>query len=164
MRLPLKEPRTYWLVGKLHIHEQGPWLLSIYHGIFGSEILIWYDSKANSHYIFWGSFVLFFFLKCLNIWFGIHLFFRLWWSAWHCRYADPLVYGDYPDVMKKIAGSRLPAFTNLESNQVKDSFDFLGLNYYFGLYIKDNSSQLSMEVRDFFADMAIEVSGMFFYI
>ena len=75
-----------------------------------------------------------------------------------------MVYGDYPDVMKKIAGSRLPAFTNLESNKVKDSFDFLGLNYYFGLYIKDNSSQLSMEVRDFFADMAIEVSGMFFYI
>ncbi|KAM3749822.1 hypothetical protein ACB098_05G215400 [Castanea mollissima] len=74
-------------------------------------------------------------------------------------YADPLVYGDYPDVMKKIAGSRLPAFTNLESNQVKGSFDFLGLNYYFGLYIKDNSSKLSMEVRDFFADMAIEVSG-----
>ena len=59
MQLPLKEPRTYWLVGKLHIHEQWPWLLSIYHGIFGSEILIWYDSKANSHYIFWGSFVLF---------------------------------------------------------------------------------------------------------
>uniref|UniRef100_A0A7N2LTC9 Uncharacterized protein n=1 Tax=Quercus lobata TaxID=97700 RepID=A0A7N2LTC9_QUELO len=73
-------------------------------------------------------------------------------------YADPLVYGDYPDVMKKIAGSRLPAFANLESNQVKGSFDFLGLNYYFGLYIKDNSSKLSMEVRDFFTDMAIEVS------
>ena len=74
-----------------------------------------------------------------------------------------MVYGDYPDVMKKIAGSRLPAFANLESNQVKGSFDFLGLNYYFGLYIKDNSSKLSMEVRDFFTDMAIEVSGMFFY-
>ncbi|KAK7838677.1 hydroxyisourate hydrolase [Quercus suber] len=75
------------------------------------------------------------------------------------KYADPLVYGDYPDVLEKIAGSRLPAFTNLESNQVKGSFDFLGLNYYFGLYIKDNSSKLSMEVRDFFADMAIEVSA-----
>ncbi|XP_050289351.1 beta-glucosidase 11-like [Quercus robur] len=64
----------------------------------------------------------------------------------------------YDDLLG-IAGSRLPVFTNLESNQVKGSFDLLGLNYYFGLYIKDNSSKLSMEVRDFFTDMAIEVSA-----
>jgi beta-glucosidase len=41
------------------------------------------------------------------------------------------MYGDYPDVMKRNAGTRLPTFTNLESNQVKGSFDFLGVNYYF---------------------------------
>ncbi|XP_050289326.1 beta-glucosidase 11-like isoform X24 [Quercus robur] len=74
-------------------------------------------------------------------------------------YADPLVYGDYPDVMKKNVGSRLPAFTNLESNLVKGSFDFLGLNYYSTLFIKDDSSKLNMEVRDFDADMAIDLSG-----
>ncbi|XP_050289341.1 beta-glucosidase 11-like isoform X37 [Quercus robur] len=74
-------------------------------------------------------------------------------------YADPLVYGDYPDVMKKYLGSRLPAFTNFESNLVKGSFDFLGLNYYNMLYIKDDSSKLNMEVRDFDADMAIELTG-----
>ncbi|XP_050289312.1 beta-glucosidase 11-like isoform X11 [Quercus robur] len=76
------------------------------------------------------------------------------------RYADPLVYGDYPDVMKKNVGSRLPAFTNLESNLVKGSFDFLGLNYYATLYIKDDSSKLNMEVRDFDADMAIDFSAI----
>nr|XP_023882291.1 beta-glucosidase 11-like isoform X3 [Quercus suber] len=76
-----------------------------------------------------------------------------------CRYAYPLVYGDYPDVMKKNLGSRLPAFTNFESNLVKGSFDFLGLNYYAMLYIKDDSSKLNMEVRDFNADMAIELTG-----
>ncbi|XP_075667726.1 beta-glucosidase 11-like isoform X4 [Castanea sativa] len=74
-------------------------------------------------------------------------------------YADPLVYGDYPDVMKKNVGSRLPAFTNLESNLVKGSFDFLGLNYYAMIYIKDDSSKLNMEVRDFDADMAVGLSG-----
>ncbi|KAL4629159.1 hypothetical protein ACB092_05G288100 [Castanea dentata] len=73
-------------------------------------------------------------------------------------YADPLVYGDYPDVMKKNVGSRLPAFTNLESNLVKGSFDFLGLNYYAMIYIKDDSSKLNMEVRDFDADMAVSLS------
>jgi len=75
-----------------------------------------------------------------------------------------LVYGDYPDVMKKYLGSRLPAFTNFESNLVKGSFDFLGLNYYAMLYIKDDSSKLNMEVRDFNADMAIELTGIFYYI
>ena len=75
-----------------------------------------------------------------------------------------MVYGDYPDVMKKNVGSRLPTFTNLESNLVKGSFDFLGLNYYAMLYIKDDSSKLNMEVRDFDADMAIDLSGMFYYI
>uniref|UniRef100_A0A7N2LUS6 Uncharacterized protein n=1 Tax=Quercus lobata TaxID=97700 RepID=A0A7N2LUS6_QUELO len=73
-------------------------------------------------------------------------------------YADPLVYGDYPDVMKKYLGSRLPAFTNFESNLVKGSFDFLGLNYYNMLYIKDDSSKLNMDVGDFDADMAIELT------
>ena len=75
-----------------------------------------------------------------------------------------MVYGDYPDVMKKNVGSRLPTFTNLESNLVKGSFDFLGLNYYNMLYIKDDSSKLNMEVRDFDADMAIDLAGMFYYI
>ncbi|KAK7835061.1 beta-glucosidase 11 [Quercus suber] len=75
-------------------------------------------------------------------------------------YAYPLVYGDYPDVMKKNLGSRLPAFTNFESNLVKGSFDFLGLNYYAMLYIKDDSSKLNMEVRDFNADMAIELTAI----
>ena len=66
--------------------------------------------------------------------------------------------------MKKNLGSRLPAFTNFESNLVKGSFDFLGLNYYAMLYIKDDSSKLNMEVRDFNADMAIELTGIFYYI
>ncbi|KAK7843767.1 beta-glucosidase 11 [Quercus suber] len=59
-----------------------------------------------------------------------------------------------------LIGSRLPAFTNLESNLVKGSFDFLGLNYYAMLYIKDDSSKLNMEVRDFDADMAIDLSAI----
>ncbi|XP_040991677.1 beta-glucosidase 11-like [Juglans microcarpa x Juglans regia] len=71
-------------------------------------------------------------------------------------YMDPLVYGEYPHVMKKNVGSRLPSFTDFESNQVKGSFDFLGLNYYVTVHIKDGSEKLEMEVRNFDADMAIE--------
>ncbi|KAB1214494.1 Beta-glucosidase 11 [Morella rubra] len=73
-------------------------------------------------------------------------------------YMDPLVYGDYPNVMKKNVGSRLPAFTKLESNQVKGSFDFIGVNYYLSVYVKDNSRKLEMEVRNFDADMAVDIA------
>lgn len=69
----------------------------------------------------------------------------------------PLVYGDYPSLMKKTAGSRMPAFTNIESNQVKGSFDFIGLNYYLTMYVKDQPSSLEMEQRDVVVDMEIEL-------
>ncbi|CAN6692285.1 unnamed protein product [Malus baccata var. baccata] len=71
---------------------------------------------------------------------------------------NPLVFGDYPDVMKKIVGSRILVFTSLESRSVKGSFDFIGLNYYHALNIKDYSSTLKMETRDFMADLAIKIS------
>ncbi|XP_021812892.1 beta-glucosidase 11-like [Prunus avium] len=70
---------------------------------------------------------------------------------------NPLVFGDYPDVMKKNVGSRLPAFTSLESQSVKGSCDFLGINYYNTLYAKDYSSSLKTEKRDFNADSGIKI-------
>lgn len=73
------------------------------------------------------------------------------------------MYGDYPDVMRKNVGSRLPTFTTLESNQVKGSLDFVGVNYYNTLYVKDNSRKLEADVRDFDADMAVDLICMFFY-
>ncbi|KAM7521479.1 hypothetical protein LguiA_011381 [Lonicera macranthoides] len=70
---------------------------------------------------------------------------------------NPLVFGDYPDIVKKNAGTRIPVFTRLESKQVKGSFDFLGVNHYNTLHIKDKSSSLEMETRDFIADMGAEI-------
>ncbi|XP_031264389.1 beta-glucosidase 11-like [Pistacia vera] len=71
--------------------------------------------------------------------------------------AHPLMFGDYPEIMKKNVGSRLPVFTDHESKQVKGSADFLGLIHYSTVYIKDNSNSLKQEVRDFNADMAIQL-------
>ncbi|KAI6674632.1 hypothetical protein NL676_002538 [Syzygium grande] len=69
----------------------------------------------------------------------------------------PLIYGDYPRVMKQNVGSRLPAFTPLESKQVKGSADFLGLIYYTSITVKDKSSSPDGEPRDFNRDMAVEL-------
>lgn len=79
----------------------------------------------------------------------------------NCRVLNPLVYGDYPNTMKKIVGSRLPVFTNSESKQVRGSADFLGLIHYMTVYIKDNPSSLKQELRDWDADKAAEYFCMF---
>ena len=70
------------------------------------------------------------------------------------------MFGDYPNIVKKNAGARIPVFTKLESKLVKGSFDFLGVNHYNTLYIKDKSSSLEMEMRDFFADIGAEMICM----
>ena len=74
---------------------------------------------------------------------------------------NPLVFGDYPQTMKKIVGSRLPSFTYAESSQVKGSFDFIGVNHYITMYVKDNPSSVNTEDRDAMADMAVQLTSMF---
>ncbi|XP_044490212.1 beta-glucosidase 12-like isoform X2 [Mangifera indica] len=45
-------------------------------------------------------------------------------------YMDPIIYGDYPFSMRNIVRQRLPKFTKEQSDMVKGSFDFIGINYY----------------------------------
>lgn len=73
---------------------------------------------------------------------------------------DPLVLGDYPETMKKNVGTRIPVFTEHESELVKGSFDFLGVNHYTATRIKDNPSSLKMDIRDFNADVAVQMIGV----
>ncbi|CAN1263530.1 Beta-glucosidase 24 [Linum perenne] len=49
-------------------------------------------------------------------------------------FMDPLTFGKYPDSMIELVGKRLPKFSEEESELVKGSFDFLGLNYYTANY------------------------------
>lgn len=49
---------------------------------------------------------------------------------------EPLVYGDYPNIMRELVKDRLPIFTEHEKKLVKDSFDFIGINYYTSIYAK----------------------------
>ena len=65
------------------------------------------------------------------------------------------MFGDYPEVMKKIVGSCLPPFTEVQSELIKGSLDFIGINHYYSLYVNDRP--LETGVRDYSADM----SGIF---
>ena len=41
-----------------------------------------------------------------------------------------MIHGDYPEVVKKYAGNKLPSFTAEQSKMLKNSSDFVGINYY----------------------------------
>lgn len=67
-------------------------------------------------------------------------------------FMHPLMYGDYPQIMKINAGSRIPAFTKHQSELVKGSFDFIGLNYYTAMWV--THPNYMPELRDYISDMA----------
>ncbi|KAJ4772079.1 Beta-glucosidase D7 [Rhynchospora pubera] len=49
-------------------------------------------------------------------------------------FMDPLTHGEYPMSMRALVGKRLPKFSKEQSEMVKGSFDFIGLNYYTANY------------------------------
>lgn len=106
--------------------------------------------RANDYYIGWWVALSF----CCDYLVVMQFTFTL--SNFVCRLVNPLIYGDYPDIMTKNGGNRIPVFTPAESKLIKGSFDFFGLNHYTPLYVKDNPSSLK-KMRDVTADMAIQI-------
>ncbi|KAE8747129.1 hypothetical protein FOCC_FOCC006127, partial [Frankliniella occidentalis] len=47
----------------------------------------------------------------------------------------PLVFGDYPPIVKELAKDKLPVFTEEEKAMLTDSTDYIGLNLYFGMMV-----------------------------
>ncbi|XP_050276643.1 beta-glucosidase 12-like isoform X1 [Quercus robur] len=76
--------------------------------------------------------------------------FKLGW------FMDPLSTGDYPHSMRALVGDRLPKFTKEQSELVKGSLDFLGLNYYSSKYASNshrrNPGNASSYLTDSHAD------------
>ncbi|XP_074270470.1 beta-glucosidase 17-like [Silene latifolia] len=53
---------------------------------------------------------------------------------------NPLNFGDYPETMHSLVGNRLPKFTADQSILLKNSFDFIGLDYYTAFYIQEDNA------------------------
>ncbi|XP_047181503.1 beta-glucosidase 11-like [Vigna umbellata] len=70
-------------------------------------------------------------------------------------FMNPFTFGDYPDIMKKNAGLRLPSFTQEESDLVRGSIDFLGINFYYSFYVRDSPSSLLNHNRDYLTDISV---------
>ncbi|KAF9664890.1 hypothetical protein SADUNF_Sadunf16G0065000 [Salix dunnii] len=56
------------------------------------------------------------------------------------RFMDPLTNGDYPRNMHDFVGGRLPKFTPEESESLKGSYDFIGINYYTTYYAQNTDA------------------------
>ncbi|CAN1328559.1 Isoflavonoid 7-O-beta-apiosyl-glucoside beta-glycosidase [Linum perenne] len=67
-----------------------------------------------------------------------------WMYGW---FMDPITFGNYPRTMVDLLGSRLPKFTEEESRLLRKSYDFLGLNYYTGYYVKHNDDFDEIHLR-----------------
>ncbi|GAB2287970.1 hypothetical protein Dimus_022320 [Dionaea muscipula] len=59
---------------------------------------------------------------------------------------DPITFGDYPESMRSIVGSILSVFTKNQSQLIKGSYDFVGINYYTSNYISDDPSSSSTDL------------------
>ncbi|KAK9092104.1 hypothetical protein Syun_027015 [Stephania yunnanensis] len=52
-------------------------------------------------------------------------------------FLDPIVFGKYPSEMEGILGSTLPVFSTSDLNVLRNGLDFIGVNFYTSLYVKD---------------------------
>ncbi|CAH8306454.1 unnamed protein product [Eruca vesicaria subsp. sativa] len=81
----------------------------------------------------------------------------------------PLIFGDYPDEMKRVVGSRLPVFSEEESEQVKGSSDFIGIIHYLAASVTNIKFNPSLSGHsDFYSDMGVSLTcwnqNSFFWI
>ncbi|XP_019088924.1 PREDICTED: beta-glucosidase 3 isoform X2 [Camelina sativa] len=71
----------------------------------------------------------------------------------------PLIYGDYPEEMKRSVGSRLPVFSKEESEQVKGSSDFIGIIHYLAASVTNIELKPSLSGNpDFHSDMGVSMT------
>ncbi|KAG9403873.1 hypothetical protein AC1031_005367 [Aphanomyces cochlioides] len=76
-------------------------------------------------------------------------------------YLNPIVNGDYPEVMKKRAGAHLPQFTAEESALLKGSYDVFMFNHYSSNLVTDCASPTSEKpcaelARGWAADLGVD--------
>ncbi|KAH9328568.1 hypothetical protein KI387_000676, partial [Taxus chinensis] len=78
-------------------------------------------------------------------------------NAWNL---DPIVFGEYPAIMRKLVGGRLPIITEDLSHKLRGSFDFIGLNYYGSHYAIDASYFITAPNRDYNQDSLTTITNV----
>lgn len=78
------------------------------------------------------------------------------------RFMNPLTYGDYPISMRKSLGNRLPKFTEEQSELLKGSHDFIGINYYSTFYVRNNPASNSL-LKSYNTDSKANLTGTYIH-
>ncbi len=63
-------------------------------------------------------------------------------------FADPIFFGDYPELMKQRVGDRLPRFTEDQKRRLRGSLDFFAFNHYCSYMAADGESQENKTFSD----------------
>lgn len=74
-------------------------------------------------------------------------------------FMNPLVHGDYPPVMRSRVGARLPSITASDSEKIRGSFDFIGINHYFVIFVQSSDANHDQKLRDYYVDAGVQENG-----
>ncbi|XP_015696785.2 beta-glucosidase 32-like isoform X1 [Oryza brachyantha] len=66
-------------------------------------------------------------------------------------FMHPLVHGDYPPLMRSRVGARLPSITASDSEKIRGSFDFIGINHYLVVRVQPSDAN-DQRLRDYYID------------
>ncbi|KAK8930860.1 Beta-glucosidase 13 [Platanthera zijinensis] len=72
-------------------------------------------------------------------------------------FMDPLKFGEYPLWMRALVRERLPFFTPEESEKLKNSYDFIGLNYYTARYARGQTIPKDFKPTSYLDDLRADV-------
>eukprot|EP00250_Pteridium_aquilinum_P022025 c25283_g1_i1 orf=25-1575(-) len=73
-------------------------------------------------------------------------------------FVEPVLYGDYPNVMKEVVGSRLPSFTDEESARIRGSVDFIGVAAVTSIYATCDDNQ-NVIAPGYFEDFGVKLTA-----
>ncbi|KAI5384951.1 hypothetical protein KIW84_071804 [Lathyrus oleraceus] len=73
---------------------------------------------------------------------------------------DPIFHGDYPQIMRKLVGNRLPKFTKKDKKMLNGSTNFIGINYYTSHFARYESNRTKVFGDNFDALAMSEVSNI----
>uniref|UniRef100_A0A0E0ETQ4 4-hydroxy-7-methoxy-3-oxo-3,4-dihydro-2H-1,4-benzoxazin-2-yl glucosidebeta-D-glucosidase n=1 Tax=Oryza meridionalis TaxID=40149 RepID=A0A0E0ETQ4_9ORYZ len=70
-------------------------------------------------------------------------------------FLHPLVHGNYPPVMRSRVGARLPSITASDSEKIRGSFDFIGINHYNVIFVQSIDTD-DQKLRDYYVDAGVQ--------
>lgn len=65
-------------------------------------------------------------------------------------FGDPVIFGDYPTVLRDRLGDLLPEFSSQDSKRLMDSMDYVGINYYTSDWARANEAAGPLGLDRFF--------------